>query len=178
MGALHKKVPDRKRSQVVQDFLNGAIRVLIATDIGARGLDTLHVAHVIHLDFPTNAVAYLHRTGRTGRLGRPGVVTAFVAPEDRDLARAISEAEDQGKGIQGAFSSRRMFRRSIKRRSGSLPRSNAEDDDNDEGDDGGEEEFEEELSEPEEDGSADDAFEVDAGEMKARRTEGRGSEER
>ena len=60
--------------------------MLICTDLASRGLDTLHVNHVINYDFPRSPLDYLHRVGRTGRAGRGGIVTNLVTKKDQVMA--------------------------------------------------------------------------------------------
>lgn len=69
--------------------MRGQCDILITSDLGSRGLDTLHVDHIILFDFPVNPVDYLHRVGRTARAGHVGRVTALVTKRDQDLATAI-----------------------------------------------------------------------------------------
>ena len=80
-GAAHKN--DRKKA--MDDFRDGKINVLVASDIGARGLDFDSVEYVINLDMPEEAVYYQHRAGRTGRNGENGIVVSVVAPYERKL---------------------------------------------------------------------------------------------
>ncbi|GAB0492618.1 hypothetical protein MMPV_003886 [Pyropia vietnamensis] len=68
------------RRQALAAFRAGTARVLVATDVAARGLDVPHTAAVVHFDLPPDATAYVHRSGRAGRAGRAGVVVSLVAP--------------------------------------------------------------------------------------------------
>jgi len=95
--------------------LAGAPQVLVCTDIAARGLDTVAVRHVIELDFAGDAVAHLHRAGRTGRLDRPGAVTCILEERDEDLASAIRDMTSSGEGLSAAFSRGRSFRKRLKK---------------------------------------------------------------
>ncbi len=70
-------------------FRDGAVQVLVATDVAARGLDIEHVSHVVNYDVPTDPEAYLHRIGRTGRAGRKGVAITLVEPREQRLLRNI-----------------------------------------------------------------------------------------
>ena len=65
-------------------FKDHRVRLLVATDIAARGLDIEHVTHVINYDVPDTSEAYVHRIGRTGRVGRTGRAITFVTPDQRD----------------------------------------------------------------------------------------------
>jgi ATP-dependent RNA helicase DeaD len=72
------------RDGVMIAFKDHRVRLLVATDIAARGLDVEHVTHVINFDVPNSSETYVHRIGRTGRVGRTGRAITFVAPAERD----------------------------------------------------------------------------------------------
>ena len=76
-------------------FRDGALDVLVATDVAARGLDIEHVSHVVNFDVPSNPDAYVHRIGRTGRAGREGVAITLVEPREHRLLRNIERATGQ-----------------------------------------------------------------------------------
>ncbi|KAJ2127965.1 hypothetical protein GGH17_004555, partial [Coemansia sp. RSA 788] len=82
----------------VEDMISLSARrkILVCTDLGSRGLDTTCVTHVVLFDFPTTAIDYLHRAGRTARAGSRGKVTAMVSKKDRRLAEQIRLAIRQG----------------------------------------------------------------------------------
>ncbi len=92
---FHGNLPPVQRSSIIQKFASGSIRVLICTDLAARGLDTPWVNHVINFDFPRSLQDYLHRAGRTARAGRGGAVTSFVTGKDRALFEYIELAAKQ-----------------------------------------------------------------------------------
>ena len=76
----------------MDDFRSGEVRVLIASDVGAHGLDIKGVTHIVNLDVPTQSKAYLHRVGRTARAGEKGqAVTLMTADEARLVRRYESE---------------------------------------------------------------------------------------
>ena len=77
-------------------FRDGALDVLVATDVAARGLDIEHVSHVVNYDIPSNPEAYIHRIGRTGRAGREGVAITLVEPREHRLLRNIEAAMRTG----------------------------------------------------------------------------------
>jgi len=77
------------------EFRDGRARVLVATDIAARGLDVDSVSHVINYDVPAAPEDYVHRVGRTGRAGNPGKAITIVAPVDELSMRAIERLTGQ-----------------------------------------------------------------------------------
>lgn len=93
--ALNGDVPQKMREQTVQNFKNGKLDILVATDVAARGLDVERVSHVINYDIPYDTEAYVHRIGRTGRAGRSGEAILFVAPRERRLLSLIERATRQ-----------------------------------------------------------------------------------
>ncbi|HEX7047953.1 MAG TPA: DEAD/DEAH box helicase [Gammaproteobacteria bacterium] len=93
--ALNGDVPQKLREQTVQNFKNGKLDILIATDVAARGLDVDRVSHVINYDIPYDTEAYVHRIGRTGRAGRSGEAILFVAPREKRLLSLIERATRQ-----------------------------------------------------------------------------------
>jgi superfamily II DNA/RNA helicase len=80
---------------VVREFRDGTIRVMVATDMLARGLDVAHVDHVVNFDLPFEAEDFLHRIGRTARAGRSGKATTFVTTSD---VRAYKKLKDYLEG--------------------------------------------------------------------------------
>jgi ATP-dependent RNA helicase RhlB len=70
--SLSGDVPQRKRQRLIREFADGAVAVLVATDVAARGLHIPDVSHVVNYDLPQNAEAYVHRIGRTARVGTSG----------------------------------------------------------------------------------------------------------
>ena len=82
--ALHGDLSQGVRDGVMISFKDHRVRLLVATDIAARGLDVEHVTHVINFDVPNSSETYVHRIGRTGRVGRTGRAITFVTPDQRD----------------------------------------------------------------------------------------------
>jgi ATP-dependent RNA helicase DeaD len=82
--ALHGDMSKGSRDGVMIAFKDHRVRLLVATDIAARGLDIEHVTHVINFDVPASSEVYVHRIGRTGRVGRTGRAITFVTPAQRD----------------------------------------------------------------------------------------------
>jgi superfamily II DNA/RNA helicase len=83
VGRIHGGRSQAQRTAALDSFRKGAIRVLVATDIAARGIDVLDIGHVINYDLPQVPEDYIHRIGRTGRAGATGKAVSFVTPEDR-----------------------------------------------------------------------------------------------
>lgn len=100
----HGWVAQHERLVQMDDFMSGKKKILVATDVVARGIDTVNVAHVINFDFPLNPVDYIHRIGRTGRGGGTGRVTNLVTKRDYTLAMAIERATKLGENIEGLSS--------------------------------------------------------------------------
>jgi ATP-dependent RNA helicase DeaD len=78
-----------QRTAVLDRFRKQHVRILVATDVAARGLDIDHVSHVFNVDLPLDTEAYVHRVGRTGRAGREGTALSLVAPNERGKLRQI-----------------------------------------------------------------------------------------
>jgi ATP-dependent RNA helicase RhlE len=87
--AIHSDKSQNARNQALHGFRTGRTRVLVATDIAARGLDVDDVSHVINYDLPHEPESYVHRIGRTGRAGASGVAYSFCSPMERSLLREI-----------------------------------------------------------------------------------------
>jgi ATP-dependent RNA helicase RhlE len=77
-------------------FKSGEVRVLVATDIAARGIDVDGISHVVNFDFPMHPEDYVHRIGRTGRAQAIGDAISFVTPEDRDALRSLERFIGRG----------------------------------------------------------------------------------
>jgi superfamily II DNA/RNA helicase len=88
-AALHGDMPQSKRTETLDRFRNGDIRLLVASDVAARGLDIQGLSHVFCFDVPIHAEDYVHRIGRTGRAGREGRSFMLAAPEDGYAVAAI-----------------------------------------------------------------------------------------
>ncbi len=92
--ALNGDLAQDARLQVLNRFRGGQIKVLVATDVAARGLDIDDISHVVNFDIPTDPEAYVHRIGRTGRAGKNGVAISLLAPKDQ---RFLSRIEGYAK---------------------------------------------------------------------------------
>ena len=95
-GALHGDMDQRARMATLDAFKNEAIKILVASDVAARGLDLPKVSHVFNFDVPNNAEDYVHRIGRTGRAGRSGKAFTIATSEDAKFVRAIEGMLKQG----------------------------------------------------------------------------------
>lgn len=89
VASTHGSLDSAERRKILDEFRAGATRILITTDLLARGIDVQHVSIVINFDLPANLESYLHRIGRSGRFGRKGVAINFVRNEDVTLLRDI-----------------------------------------------------------------------------------------
>lgn len=89
VGVIHSNKAQNHRFEAVEQFKAGTYRVLIATDIIARGIDVADVSHVVNFDLPDLPESYIHRIGRTGRADRKGIAVSFVTPADADKQTAI-----------------------------------------------------------------------------------------
>lgn len=104
--ALHGDLRQNKRDRVMQNFRKQNFRVMVATDIAARGLDVPHIEHVINYDLPQVAEDYIHRMGRTARAGAEGSALCFVASQDKGKWKAIERLLNGGSANDDAVSSR------------------------------------------------------------------------
>jgi ATP-dependent RNA helicase DeaD len=116
--ALHGDMSQGSRDGVMIAFKDHRVRLLVATDIAARGLDIEHVTHVINFDVPNSSEIYVHRIGRTGRVGRTGRAITLVTPAqreeidriERDLKTSIGEWETPEERLEHAPPPRRRRR--------------------------------------------------------------------
>jgi ATP-dependent RNA helicase RhlE len=95
-GTLHSNRSQNQRLRALKDFKNGLIRVLVATDIAARGIDVDGISHVVNYDFPKHPEDYVHRIGRTGRAHAVGDALSFATPEDHGALRALERFIGRG----------------------------------------------------------------------------------
>jgi ATP-dependent RNA helicase DeaD len=143
--ALHGDMSQGSRDGVMIAFKDHRVRLLVATDIAARGLDIEHVTHVINFDVPASSEVYVHRIGRTGRVGRTGRAITFVTPAqreeigriERDVKTTIGEWETPEERLEHAPRPRRRERSKPVSEPSAPPRS-----------DGGEAAAETEIEEP------------------------------
>jgi superfamily II DNA/RNA helicase len=90
-AALHGDMPQSKRTETLERFKNSEVRLLVASDVAARGLDVQGMSHVFNFDVPIHAEDYVHRIGRTGRAGREGRAFTLATPEDGRFVEAIQQ---------------------------------------------------------------------------------------
>ncbi|MFN3453471.1 MAG: DEAD/DEAH box helicase [Pseudobdellovibrio sp.] len=88
---LHGEKDQADRTEVMKAFRSGECKILIATDLSARGIDISDVTHVINYDLPEKPENYVHRIGRTGRGFNKGIAVSFCAPDEKDLLASIEE---------------------------------------------------------------------------------------
>merc|ERR1712003_438351 len=88
---MHGEMKQLERNAIMNDFRAGNSRLLITTDVWARGLDVQQVSLVINYDLPNNRENYIHRIGRGGRFGRKGVAINFVTQEDTRTLQDIEQ---------------------------------------------------------------------------------------
>ncbi|NVP55806.1 DEAD/DEAH box helicase [Mycoplana rhizolycopersici] len=95
VGALHGDMDQRSRMTMLANFKDGNIKLLVASDVAARGLDIPAVSHVFNFDVPIHAEDYVHRIGRTGRAGRSGAAFTLVTKRDTKFSEAIEKLIEQ-----------------------------------------------------------------------------------
>jgi superfamily II DNA/RNA helicase len=116
-AALHGDMKQGARTRTLTNLRRGKLRLLVATDVAARGLDITSVSHVINYDIPRFAEDYVHRIGRTGRAGAAGTAISFVLPDDSLHLERIERFIDQRvpqieiPGLEPTASLRRPFRK-------------------------------------------------------------------
>jgi len=91
LGWLHGDLEQVERTRMFESFAKKEIRLLVSTDIAARGLDVIDLAFVFNYDFPMSRESFVHRSGRTGRMGRAGIIYTFLELDQMDLCKSILE---------------------------------------------------------------------------------------
>jgi ATP-dependent RNA helicase RhlE len=112
LGIIHSNKAQNFRFQTVQQFQNGEIKILIATDLIARGIDVTDVTQVINFDLPENTENYIHRIGRTGRADKNGLAVTFVSEKDA-ATMVATEALMQKKLVYSAVPEEVLFTEEI-----------------------------------------------------------------
>lgn len=109
--AIHGDLRQNKRDRVIANFRNKKYRILVATDVAARGLDIPHIEHVINYDLPQCAEDYIHRIGRTARAGAEGSAMCLVTPADNSKWNAINRLMNPGAPAEKSESPKRRRKR-------------------------------------------------------------------
>ncbi|CAG60375.1 TIF1 [Nakaseomyces glabratus] len=91
VSSIYSDLPQQERDTIMKEFRSGSSRILISTDLLARGIDVQQVSLVINYDLPTNKENYIHRIGRGGRFGRKGVAINFIVNEDVQALRELEQ---------------------------------------------------------------------------------------
>jgi ATP-dependent RNA helicase RhlE len=104
--AIHGNKSQNARQRTLEHFRNGRVRVLVATDVAARGIDVQGISHVINYDIPNEPESYVHRIGRTARAGASGVAISFCDPAERPSLKAIEKLIQRKIQITGNHPSR------------------------------------------------------------------------
>jgi ATP-dependent RNA helicase DeaD len=89
VAAIHGDLPQARRDRVMEGFRHDRYRLLVATDVVARGIDVTNISHIVNYDLPEDPESYVHRIGRTGRMGADGVAIAFATPDEGPKLTAI-----------------------------------------------------------------------------------------
>lgn len=95
-GTIHSNRSQNQRLRALKDFKSGAVRVLVATDVAARGIDVDGISHVVNYDFPMHSEDYVHRIGRTGRAHAVGDAISFITPDDEGALRSLERFIGRG----------------------------------------------------------------------------------
>ncbi|WP_375333793.1 DEAD/DEAH box helicase [Candidatus Tisiphia endosymbiont of Xenochironomus xenolabis] len=127
--AIHGDLTQGRRDHVIASFRSSRHRIMVATDVAARGLDIPHTQHVINYDLPMSPEDYLHRIGRTGRAGLSGCALSFISPEDNIRWKAIDRLMNQGEStsreeMTGSKNRRRAFNGNNNGKKSYFPRNN------------------------------------------------------
>ncbi|XP_059217795.1 eukaryotic initiation factor 4A-like [Stomoxys calcitrans] len=91
VSAMHDDMKQRDRQLIMKQIRSGSSRILITTDLLARGIDVQQVSLVINYDLPSNREKYIHRIGRGGRFGRKGVAINFITDDDRRILKGSEQ---------------------------------------------------------------------------------------
>ena len=125
-SALHGDMNQRQRTRTITQLRNGKIKILVATDVAARGIDVQSITHVINFDLPNSAEDYVHRIGRTGRAGAKGTALSFAAGHDAFMLQKIEKFTGQRIDVAeiAGLEPRALKRPSRSKRSNSRPGGN------------------------------------------------------
>jgi ATP-dependent RNA helicase RhlE len=113
-ASIHGNKSQGARQRALEAFRRGAVHVLVATDVAARGIDVTAISHVVNFDLPNTPETYVHRIGRTGRAGAEGEAISFCTPQERallrDIERLVRHHLDVRSDLQPAALGTRAFR--------------------------------------------------------------------
>ena len=98
-GMLHGMIDQKVRTRTIEDFRAQGFRILIATDVAARGVDFQNITHVFNYDLPTNKEVYVHRIGRTGRAGETGRAVSLIREDEQKMLNSIESFTGVGLAI-------------------------------------------------------------------------------
>jgi ATP-dependent RNA helicase DeaD len=110
VDALHGDMPQTARTKALKRFTDGAVKILIASDVAARGLDVVGIEQVVNYDPPDDPTAYLHRTGRTARAGAPGLAVTLCAGHERGHVEHMLQRLGLDAEIEEVFSTSPVLR--------------------------------------------------------------------
>ena len=116
--SIHSKKIQREREQALQDFKDGKIRVLVATDVAARGIDVDNISLVVNYNLPEDPRNYIHRIGRTARAGKNGTAISFVVENDKVLLKSIENNIGQKIPVDLAQPFHKEFKPNLKKKKG------------------------------------------------------------
>jgi ATP-dependent RNA helicase RhlE len=119
--AIHGNKSQGARTKALADFKRNKVRILVATDIAARGLDIPLLPHVVNFDLPNIPEDYVHRIGRTGRAGADGVAISFVSPDEKNYLRSIERLIDFSiplEELEGFYTPKKPSKKGIARGEG------------------------------------------------------------
>jgi len=97
LASIHGDKSQEQRNNIIEDFRKSILRVVVATDVAARGLDVKDIDYVVNYDFPENVETYVHRIGRTARAGKLGIAISFMSPSNYSHLPALIELMKQSK---------------------------------------------------------------------------------
>ncbi len=116
--AVHGDLRQSKREKIIRDYRNLKTRIMVATDVAARGLDIPHIQHVINFDLPQCPEDYIHRIGRTGRAEKEGSAISFISPDESHIWRQIHRLIHKGESSPEPHSFRKKKKDGEERKKG------------------------------------------------------------
>ena len=110
VDALHGDMPQTARTKALKRFTDGEVKILIASDVAARGLDVVGIEQVVNYDPPDDPTSYLHRTGRTARAGAPGLAVTLCSGHERGHVEHMLQRLGLDAEIEEVFSTSPVLR--------------------------------------------------------------------